>query len=254
MRKLWMLTFAAVVMTGCGNHDEAEQTQPSQQTADEMKTDTGQKEAASETSAEGRENSTKESDFNSEISNDWNVTLPINFPVSEGKFLTAVTSKEQDEITFDFYETDKKLEINDSAIKDSGQYVGQLAVTNYETEEMASEQIDQTKFSQGEKVDLGHGITGYQDAGAGSQFTSWNEGRWALVARSTTEKSEESAATAKETVDYLETHSLPIPKPYGQLHMDAEGDSSLAKWQKQNIVYTMTDFGDQTLDWLVTFK
>lgn len=47
---------------------------------------------------------------------------------------------------------------------------------------------------------------------------------------------------------------MPIPKEYGHLHIDAEESGSLAKWQKQDIVYTLTDFGDQTLDWLVTFE
>ena len=120
--------------------------------------------------------------------------------------------------------------------------------------EAAAEEIDQTVFKDGKKVDLGHGITGYQDAGAGSLYTSWNEGRWAIITRSATQKSKENLTAAKDTVDFLEEHMMPVPKQYGQLHIDAEQKGSMAKWQKQTYVYTLEDFGGETLDWLTAFE
>ena len=246
----------AVVMTACGKDETEVQPQNDEQIVEEVEAAEDQEEQSTENDGAVEANSS-EADSNSlqsAIPSEWDVTLPTDFPVTEGKHLTAITSSEKDEVTYEFYETDQELPINDPNVKKSGQFIGNLVITKYETAEAAGEEIIQTVFADGEPVDLGHGITGYQDGGAGSLFTSWNEGRWAITARSTTEKSEESLATAKETVEFLETNMLPIPKEYGHLHVDAEESGSLAKWQKQNIVYTLTDFGDKTLDWLVTFE
>lgn len=193
-------------------------------------------------------------DFQSIIPSNWDVNMPTDFPVSKDSYLTAITTTNNNVITFNFYETPSKLAINDNAIKQSGTYTGQLTITKYDSKELASKEIDQTLYDSGQAVDLGHGITGYQDGGAGSLFTSWNEGRWAIIARSLTEKAEESLNTAKETVEFLETNMLPIPKDYGSLHVDAEQTGTMAKWQKGNYLYTMTDFGEDTLPWIVKFK
>lgn len=200
-------------------------------------------------------NSTAKSEnFQSIIPGNWDVIMPTDLPVTKGSYLTAITTTNNNDISFNFYETPTKLAINDKDIKQSGRYVGQLTITIYDSKKLVSEEIDQTVFNSGKAIDLGHGITGYQDAGAGSLFTSWNEGRWAIIARSLTEKPEESIATAKGTVEFLETHMLPIPKEYGYLHVDAEHSGTMAKWQKANYLYTMTDFGKQTLPWIVKFK
>ncbi|MGE8081958.1 hypothetical protein [Peribacillus loiseleuriae] len=263
MKKLIILTFIIVVMTACGKEDETVlQTQNQEQTVDDVEADNGQTEkygTENEEHVKTNTNVASESDteprsVQSFIPSDWDITLPTDFAVTQGKYLTAIASLQQDVVTFEFYETDRELAINDPNIKKIGQLIGHLVITKYATAEAASEEIDKTVFTDGKTVNLGHGITGYQDAGAGSLFTSWNEGRWAIIARSTTEKSEESLATAKGTVEFLETHMMPIPKQYGHLHIDAEHTGSLAKWQKQNFVYTLTDFGDKTLNWLVTFK
>ena len=257
MKKLLMLTFIILMMTACGNDNKAQQTQnPGQVVGDDETTSNQNEELDTETKEPANTEVESESkpSFQSAIPSDWGIKLPAEFPVTTGKHLTAITSSEQDAVTINFYQTDTPLEMNDAQINKAGQFVGQLQITKHATEKSASEEIDKTVFTDGEAVDLGHGITGYQDAGAGSQFTSWNEGRWAIIARSTTEKSEDSLALAKETVEYLETHMMPIPKQHGHLHIDANTQGSLAMWQKEKFVYTLTDFGDSTLDWLVTFE
>lgn len=250
-----ILTFIIVGMTACGNEDTKEQNPEHKVNNVETKeSDTVKNEPVNPSSNAASGSKTEKVNFQSIIPTDWDIKLPEGVPVTEGKYLTAIADSKKNLVTFKFYTTDKQLEINDSNIKKTGDFVGQLVITNYPTVKSASEEIDQTVFSEGKAVDLGFGITGYQDAGAGSLFTSWNEGRWAIIARSATEKSEESVAIAKETVEFLETHMLPIPKQYGYLHIDATHKGSLAKWQKENYVYTLTDFGDTTLNWLVTFE
>lgn len=273
MKKLIMLTFVIALMAACANDNEAEKQTPNEEqvVSDVEEVDVENEEQATEGKESGEtatntnsnagsntnessESKSEASSFQSAIPSGWDVTLPSDFPVTNGKHLTAITNTQQDEVTFEFYEADKEIPLNDPSIKKAGQLKGHLTITKYASEEAASKEIDQTVFKQGEKVDLGHGITGYQDAGAGSLFTSWNEGRWAIMARSTTEKAEVNVATAKETVEFLEKNTMPIPKQYGELHIDAEHSGSLAKWQKQNLAYSLTDFGDQTLEWLVSFK
>ena len=285
MKKVILLLFMMMVLAACGSKEEtASQTDNPAQTTEDVETETSpqneeqsaeedETDVKEETDNSQEEEQSSESEkpeetnadtssksgsdrenFNSVMPSGWDIKLPADFPVTKGKYLTATTSSKENAITYHFYETDKKLAINDSQIKKSGKSVGKLVITKYATKEAASKEIDQTVFKDGEAVDLGHGITGYQDAGAGSLFTSWNEGRWAITARSRTQKSDESLARAKDTVEFLETHMMPIPKQYGQLHVDAEKAGSLAKWQKQNYVYSLTDFRDNTLNWLVTFK
>ena len=250
-----ILTFIIVVMTACGNEDTKEQNpEHIVNNVETKESDTVKNKPVNPSSNVASGSKTEKVNFQSIIPTDWDIKLPGGFPVTKGKYLTAIAESKKNLVTFKFYTTDKQLEINDSDIKKTGDFVGQLVITNYPTVKSASEEIDQTVFSEGDAVDLGFGITGYQDAGAGSLFTSWNEGRWAIIARATTDNSEESVAIAKETVEFLETHMLPIPKQYGQLHIDATHKGRFAKWQKQNYVYMLTDFGDNTLNWLVTFE
>lgn len=217
----------------------------------EVNTDSNQK---TDSTVTNLKSTAASANFQSIIPSNWAVKVPNDFPVTKGRYLTAITKAKNNVITFNFYETSTKLAINNKNIKQNGKYVGQLTITKYASKKLASAEIDQTVFNQGKAVKLGHGITGFQDAGAGSLFTSWNEGRWAIIARSLTEKPKESLTTARETVEFLDTHMLPIPKEYGYLHVDAEQSGTMAKWQKENYLYAMTNFGKKTLPWIVKFK
>lgn len=235
--------------------DTAADTESSEVDSESSEVDTTNSPSKEESgSSQPAEDSATTEDFQSIIPSNWDVDIPTDFPVSEGSYLTAITTTDNNVITINFYETPSKMAINDKTIEQDGTYIGQLTITKYDSKDLASEEIDQTVFDSGQAVDLGYGITGYQDAGAGSLFTSWNEGRWAIIARSLTEKAEESLATAKETVEFLETNMLPVPKDYGTLHVDAEQTGTMAKWQKENYLFAMTDFGEQTLPWMVKFK
>lgn len=254
LKKCLPLAMSMLLLTACNTTDDnaaADQNEAATTTSNiEDNTDSNQT-IYSTTSTKGTATT---ANFQSIIPSNWAVKMPTDFPVTKGRYLTAITTANNNVITFNFYETPTQLAINNKNIKQNGTYIGQLTITKYASKKLASVEIDQSVFNQGEAVDLGHGITGYQDAGAGSLFTSWNEGRWAIMARSLTEKANESLAIAKETVEFLETHTLPIPKEYGDLHVDAEQSGTLAKWQKENYLYSVTDFGKQTLPWIVKFK
>jgi hypothetical protein len=90
------------------------------------------------------------------------------------------------------------------------------------------------------KIDLGYGIAGYEDAGAGTQGITWNEGRWTIEVLSPLDKEVDGSgrglATAKKIVDYLEKHRLPVPHKYGFIQVYTDGRSDYVSWQNNKKV------------------
>ncbi len=142
-----------------------------------------------------------------------------------------------------FFESEKYMPINDIKLKNStdATVIAKLLVTQYDSVAEASEQIAFEDYSQngGQQVDLGFDITGYQDAGAGSLWTGWNEGRWSLAAHTRTDNPQAGVALAKQAVQYLETHTLPIPNQNGFVHLDVYKSGNLIVWQDEKLVYTL---------------
>lgn len=110
---------------------------------------------------------------------------------------------------------------------------------SFASEAEVTELVGHQDYTQagGQPVQLNKAITAYEDAGAGSVFTSWNEGNWAMSVRALTANPEKGVALAKEIVDYLDTHLLP-PPVVGSLHADAEGgDNQVITWQMDHQLY-----------------
>ena len=173
------------------------------------------------------------------------VLLPSQLPIKEGQYLTATTKIEKNNYTIVFYESKKKVPVNDSSLKTNTlekSIVAKYSVVEYNSLEKANEVIGFQDFSKagGQKVNLGHNIIGYQDAGAGALWTSWNEGRWALATHTRTPKPELGLELAKQAVNFLEKNTLPIPKPNGSIRLDAiTSTENNVKWQNNNIVYSI---------------
>ncbi|MGG0655275.1 hypothetical protein [Rummeliibacillus pycnus] len=177
------------------------------------------------------------------------VSLPSQLPLKEGKHLTATTTVEKNKYTVVFYEMDKEVPVNDPSLKKASKksIIAKYTVVKYSSLEKANEKISFEDFSKagGQKMNLGHNIIGYQDAGAGSLWTSWNEGRWSLATHTRTTKPELGLELAKQAVEFLETNSLPIPKPNGSIHLDAiKSTENNVKWQNNNIVYSIEKVND----------
>ncbi len=186
---------------------------------------------------------------------DWNLALP-SWTAEEGRHIGATVVEEDNRVEIQFYRTEGPMVVDDPALANS-QETALLTIERFSSSEEANEQIgfQNYKESGGGPVDLGHSITGYQDAGAGSLFTSWNEGRWAIVTRTTTDAPEEGVQLAQRTVSFLEEHTLPIPHEHGSLHLDANEQGSIVKWQKEELVYGLTTgTNDELLEWAVLFE
>lgn len=179
-----------------------------------------------------------------QLSTDIPVTLPDSLPLSDGQHLTAVTNSEAKKYEVVFYQHDEPIPINNNLLvsdDNPAEVVARLTVEQYDTQEEADEVIAHEDFDDetGEEVDLGYDLTGYQDAGAGSVWTSFNAGRWALATHATTEHPDESEALAKTVGDFLQDHVLPVPEENGFAHLDAENQDNRILWEKGTTVYTI---------------
>lgn len=92
-------------------------------------------------------------------------------------------------------------------------------------------------------TDLGSGLTGYADRGAGNIHLLWNEGNWSLSVHAINIENQDPTPMAKKVVQLLNTYSLPAPNKYGQIQFDVNinpgARDQIIKWQEQNIVYTI---------------
>ena len=237
----------ALLMTGCTDANDAEkeevkepihQSQSSDNQNDsEDKNGNGKDHQQELTSEEIMIETAKR--LNTEIP----VKLPGNLTVKPDYHLSVLTSSEQNQYIIQFFETQQPIPINDEELKNKDVNVATLRATKYETSEKAGEQIGHQDHSVNgaAKVDLGFDIRGYRDAGAGSQFMGWNEGRWSLEMRALTEQGNTIEEEAKKVVQFLEQNTLPIPHEWGALKFDIT-DSSEAliqhiAWQENTIVY-----------------
>jgi len=177
--------------------------------------------------------------------------LPSELPLEKGKYLTAKTKSDENHYEVVFYESTEPVAINHENLADS-QIIARFNAQQYESVQEASEQVAFENFSElgGQPIDLGYGITGYQDAGAGSMWTSWNEGRWAIAAHTRTSEGESGEKLAREATEFLETHTLPIPKPNGFAHIDVYQSDNRITWQKENVVYMI----DKVKDPMIALK
>lgn len=168
--------------------------------------------------------------------------MPTELPIDETKYLTGTTESKENYFTAVFYQTEDQIALNDKQLE-NGQKdkIARLQVEQYDSEQATNEEIGFEKYAEtgGEEVDLGYNLTAYQDAGAGSVFTNWNEGRWALSTRASSKDNEQGVQTAKDAVEFLETHKLPAPQKHGSVKLDANGDDNMIMWQDGSIIYTI---------------
>lgn len=183
-----------------------------------------------------------------QLGTDLAIDLPNNLPLTKGAFLTATTTATDKQAEILFLESKDFIPVNDVKLKDASAAtpIAKLTVKLFDSIDEASKQIAYEDYSKngGQQVALGHNLTGYQDAGAGSLWTGWNEGRWALATRTRTENSAAGVDLAKQAVEYLESHTLPIPHENGLVHLDVEQSGNLIVWQDGKLVYTLDSIKD----------
>jgi hypothetical protein len=181
------------------------------------------------------------------------IRLPKALPLDTGYHLTAVTKSDSRHYTVTFYESKKPIPINNSKLT-NGNYaikIGTVKGTLYNTATQAGNYInyqDYKKYESGNpSVDLGYGIKGYIDAGAGSEYLGWNEGRWSLTVRARTVHGNNVKTVGKQIVAYLEKEMLPPPHQRGAGEFSADeltNRNQRISWQNKNADYEVSDTKD----------
>lgn len=169
--------------------------------------------------------------------------LPRYVPVSNGKYVTSTAVMDRNKITIIYYESEKKLAVNDPSIMEEGQSIVRLRIKKFPTEEEAYEQVAFENYEEygGQEVDLGFNITGFQETAALSFWTSWNNDYWAITTQTDVSNPDKGLALAQEVVNYLQTATLPTPHTHGRIILDVFSGNSRVVWQNGKEVYTLDE-------------
>ncbi len=112
---------------------------------------------------------------------------------------------------------------------------------SFDSKETAKNEVGQTYDANGQQVDLGHTITGYRSAGAGSSFVMWKEGNWSLAVQANNLEQEDPVPLAKQTVEYLEEASCQFRMMLARSHYVwlKVIINPIVVWQNNQTVYTI---------------
>lgn len=130
--------------------------------------------------------------------------LPTSFTLDKGTSLgAAILSNTADAFKVNFYATTQSVAVNDQSLTASDSKIPVLA--SYEVkiykDPNQSEIFPETDLKDipaDMAVDLGHGIKGMSEGAAGSQYLTWQEGRWTLQIRSVSEDEMNNPGIAKK--------------------------------------------------------
>lgn len=171
-----------------------------------------------------------------------NVLLPAKVPVN--KYLNIAAAETKQGFSVLYYDLDRKLQLNDQQLNQETPeatylYRYAFASSNEAVDAMQPFMVD----TNGQPIDLGHSITGYQQGAAGSSYLEWTEGNWRLRVRASNIDGQTPVPAAKEIVDYLEKNTLPAPEIVGTITLDladTSNKSTQVSWQNGTDLYTIT--------------
>ncbi|MGM0124906.1 hypothetical protein IGI37_002300 [Enterococcus sp. AZ194] len=170
------------------------------------------------------------------------VLLPTTVPINEGTYLNVASDGSNQKLSVLYFALGEPLVLNSKQLNLETPIASYLKNTFNSVEE-ATTAVNPISDNGGQKVDLGYGITGYQQGAAGSTYLSWEEGNWNLVVRASNVQGQEPQTLAKQVVDYLEKATLPAPKDNGQITLDLNQSGAKTNqvvWQEGTVVYTVT--------------
>ncbi|WP_433753177.1 hypothetical protein [Paenibacillus amylolyticus] len=175
--------------------------------------------------------------------------LPTSFTLNKGTSLgAAILSNTADAFKVNFYATTPSVAVNDQSLTASDSKIPVLASYEVKTYKDPNQpaifpETDLKDIPADMAVDLGHGIKGMSECAAGSQYLTWQEGRWTLEIRSVSEDDMNNQSIAKKMVEYLESHTLPVPKDKGYIKVEyPSGGKSVhvtISWQDGNQIHQL---------------
>lgn len=255
MKKFILLFFSITLLTACSGNDNTE-TPDSKPVEPVEQVDKTVKENES---TETADDTIRHADFQTAIPAEWNVKLPSMYPVEEGKYVTAKTTTTADEVTYDFYEFEEEVSLDDARVEE-GIYIGQLIVKQFEDQFTADDTLKTTLTLNDDYVAMGPLLV-YPFKEGEESVVNWNDNQgWYIFVRSM-EKS------PTELVEWIEGENLvlhladgvlngqyPKPQILGQMHFNVDDQAKTSvTWAANEIVYTLQDFEERTLKWLGAF-
>ncbi|KAF1297562.1 hypothetical protein BAU15_07575 [Enterococcus sp. JM4C] len=268
MKKTYLLLLLVPFILGaCGKTNNTEESSTSNSSVVASSTSTSSNVSSttktSETSEKSSESKNSSSTKNSETSSSTNnqtgseattdapaqlvsaypeVLLPTTVPINEGAYLNVASDGNNQKLSVLYFALDRPLVLNSKQLNMETPVASYLKNTFNSVAE-ATTAVNPISDNGGQKVDLGYGITGYQQGAAGSSYLSWEEGNWNLVVRASNIEGQEPQTLAKQVVEYLEKAALPAPKDNGQITLDmnkADAKANQVVWQDGTVVYTVT--------------
>ncbi|MDH6365757.1 hypothetical protein M2139_002790 [Enterococcus sp. PF1-24] len=167
--------------------------------------------------------------------------FPSEVPYEAGKNLNVVANVEEQNEALLYYALDEKYDVNADNLHAETPFAAFYKEV-LESPEAAQEMVGKQIAAGASEVDLGHGITGYREGGAGSAYLVWEEGNWVISVRASNIDGQDPVVKGQEIVEFLETVALPAPNTDGQINIDlviSDMYATQIRWQAENVVYTV---------------
>lgn len=142
--------------------------------------------------------------------------------------------------------TDNNSQSNQQAKAQNNQNANNAQTKEFNNQAQAASYVtNQPGYTTGNQqglptVNLGDGITGTLNSGAGQQMLQWNEGNWSFTVRASAVQGQDPTPTAKQIVNELQTVYLPAPQNHGVGTFDIATNTYTLTWQKNNKVYSVS--------------
>ena len=142
--------------------------------------------------------------------------------------------------------TDNNSQSNQQATAQNNQNANNAQTKEFNNQTQAASYVtNQPGYTTGNQqglptVNLGDGITGTLNSGAGQQMLQWNEGNWSFTVRASAVQGQDPTPTAKQIVNELQTVYLPAPQNHGVGTFDIATNTYTLTWQKNNKVYSVS--------------
>lgn len=173
--------------------------------------------------------------------------LPSSFPVEPG-YHVSVSIKENTPQSYKviFYQTNKAMPIDDASLQPNEKVpvIASFSAKTYEDPNHVANLFAPFNVDNGpQTMDLGYGIKGSAEGGAGHSYLAWREGRWILQIDSLSQDQLDNQAIAKKMVAYLEEHALPAPKDKGRVKVTYRPGGNHVQvtiyWQNDRVIYEL---------------
>ncbi len=256
MKKIVLFFVSVALLAACGGNDKAKTTESSDTKPAEV---VGPVDKTVEENTEATKDTVRHADFQAAVPAEWRVELPTMYPIEEGKYVTAKTMVTADEVTYDFYEFDEEVALDDAKVEE-GTSIGRLIIKEF-ADEFAADEVSKTTLTINDNyVDVGSLLV-YPFAEGEESIVNWsdNEG-WYISVRSVEKSPTELVEWIKgenlvqHLTDGVLNRQYPRPQISGQMHFNVDDQAeTYITWAANETVYTLKDFGDHTLEWLSAF-